>query len=444
MLAIGLVGCVLQRRGHGRRRSRSHGYKRREGGQTGSWRKTLSVPLLGHGSGSGSGGSGAGLTSTDRLDIVLGASVSRPAASYKIPFTELTMERVVGTGAWGRVYYGQYCGAPVAVKELVGFSVEGRAASGDLPLGKEQAAEEEARAARVLADFSKEAHILMALHHQAVVEFFGVSENPNDGMLYIVTEFCELDLGKLVTCGTLQQRYLGMHERATWLDLANQICSGMRYLHSQGIIHRDLKPDNVLLRRTALRPTPPEGPGGGGGGAAGGSDAVPTEAFAVKIADFGISKKRDETDDGADVGGSGRSGTLGGEHTRAVGTPLYMAPEVMAGERGDDVCYGGKVDVYSFGVLLWKLWCGGEPFSDVKGSLLSLMLAITKGTRPSMAGWPRGVRELISRCWAVEPGDRPSFEEIQRLLVHGTMFGSAEDQDVSTEGDLGCSSMGER
>ena len=110
----------------------------------------------------------------------------------------------------------------------------------------------------------------MRLHHSAVIELFGICVAPS-GLLLIVTEFCELDLTTLIARGRQQERYLGMHDAILWRDLANQMCSGMRYLHAQNIMHRDLKPDNVVLVPLA------SGPGG-------------AQRYQAKICDFGISK----------------------------------------------------------------------------------------------------------------------------------------------------------
>ena len=105
----------------------------------------------------------------------------------------------------------------------------------------------------------------MGLHHAAVIEFFGLSEAPT-GMLYIVTEYCDTDIGKLLQTGLREKKYVGFHDRLTWHDICNQLCSGMRYLHAQGIIHRDLKLENILLDQTGY----------------------------IKIIDYGLAKMYDE------------------------------------------------------------------------------------------------------------------------------------------------------
>ena len=89
-----------------------------------------------------------------------------------------------------------------------------------------------------------------------------------------------------------------------------------------------------------------------------------------------------------------------------------------------------QADIYSFGVLLWTMWCGKEPFMDVQGNLLALMMAITQGRRPSLDdpahNFPEGVKRLLQDCWAQEPEQRPSFEDLQQggMLERGSLFPS--------------------
>ena len=326
----------------------------------------------------------------------------------------------MGTGSWGRVYAGQFHGSRVAIKELMGFRDENGNVSHD------------DKAQRALEDFKKECLILMGLHHAAVIEFFGLSEAPT-GMLYIVTEYCDTDIGKLLQTGLREKKYVGFHDRLTWHDICNQLCSGMRYLHAQGIIHRDLKPDNVLLTRGAPWSVASEGGSTKRGSrrsrsTINGLRRVTDDRFVAKICDFGISKQMDHS----------AQNPLSATHTRAAGTPLYMSPEVMIGEQ-KEAHYSYKADVYSFAVVLWTMWCGDEPFRDVQGNLLALMMAITRGRRPALDPkfqWPPNVVALLERCWTHNPEERPSFDELQSkgMLSPEVLFPSKASARVSVPG----------
>eukprot|EP00936_MAST-01D_sp_MAST-1D-sp1_P001329 g1329.t1 len=319
-------------------------------------------------------------------------------------------------GSWGRVYAGRFHGSRVAIKEVI--------ESNDIALKKDQVQANEGsqsneneqvknngvRSEQAVRSFNAEADILMRLHHSAVIELFGICVAPS-GLLLIVTEFCELDLTTLIARGRQQQRYLGMYDAILWRDLANQMCSGMRYLHAQNIMHRDLKPDNIVL--VPLAP----GPGG-------------AQRYQAKICDFGISKHVKDTQCNV-------------HHTRAVGTPVYMAPEVMLGARREAL-YSLKSDVYSYGILLWTLWCGCLPYDDLEDSLLGLMTAVTRGVRPLFHAdhrWPHGVVSLIQYLWQHSPHARPSFEQLQQsgMLSFDSVFLSeppgSDYSDAASDGD---------
>lgn len=100
------------------------------------------------------------------------------------------------------------------------------------------------------------------------------------------------------------------------LAIALDIARGMEYIHSQGVIHRDLKPENILF----------------------------DEDFCVKIADFGIACEEAFCDVLAED----------------PGTYRWMAPEMIKHKP-----YGHKVDVYSFGLLLWEMVTGKIPYEDM-------------------------------------------------------------------------------
>jgi serine/threonine protein kinase len=115
----------------------------------------------------------------------------------------------------------------------------------------------------------------------------------------------------------------------------------------------------------------------------------------IVIADFGSSREyeRDIT------------------QTENVGTPLYRAPEASGGK------YDQKVDVYSFGLLLYEIVVGGGVFSSPEGYTYAYEVIRRKERPPIPATVLPGVRDLIERCWSENPHQRPSFDEIERELM---------------------------
>jgi len=153
------------------------------------------------------------------------------------------------------------------------------------------------------------------------------------------------------------------------LGIAADVAEALAYLHPR-VVHRDLKAQNVLL------------------------DA----AGRAKVCDFGIAKFKDRT----------FVSTVNGQ----AGTPAYMAPELFDGGQVTE-----KVDVYSFGILLWEMLTGRVPWSDVPSPMQVIYYVGVLGQRPPMpeACHP-GLQQLIQSCWAESPGQRPIFSEILARL----------------------------
>jgi len=149
-------------------------------------------------------------------------------------------------------------------------------------------------------------------------------------------------------------------EKPRVLSIALQTAKGMKYLHEIGLIHRDLKPGNIL---------------------------VDTD-WKVAVCDFGVSRMVD---------------TL--NMTRGVGTPLFMAPEVLQG-----TSYTEKADVYSFSICLWMLEERLEPFEGEQ--VISFIPRIIEDNlRPPVN--PNHIFSMLSRdCWEGAPEERPSFRQI--------------------------------
>eukprot|EP00005_Dracoamoeba_jomungandri_P004692 CAMPEP_0174257848 /NCGR_PEP_ID=MMETSP0439-20130205/6952_1 /TAXON_ID=0 /ORGANISM="Stereomyxa ramosa, Strain Chinc5" /LENGTH=432 /DNA_ID=CAMNT_0015341127 /DNA_START=847 /DNA_END=2141 /DNA_ORIENTATION=- len=207
--------------------------------------------------------------------------------------------------------------------------------------------------------FNKEVQIMCKMRHKNIVQYYGVCLE-ND-FRCVVMEFMPSTLAIVLNKGPLAL--------PQFLKIAKGVSRGMTYLHYSNIIHRDLKPSNILLDR----------------------QAVP------KLCDFGVSKE-----------------TEGSNTMTTLGTPLYMAPEMLRTRT-----YGKKVDVYSFAMVLWQMITGeklikGFGFETSKITPLQIALNVcVEKARPTIpASSPAWLTNLICSCWAHEQADRPTFDDI--------------------------------
>ncbi|XP_028773655.1 uncharacterized protein LOC114730716 [Neltuma alba] len=260
--------------------------------------------------------------------------------------------RELGSGTYGAVYHGKWKGSDVAIKRIKASCFAGR------PSERE----------RLIADFWKEALILSSLHHPNVVSFYGIVRDGPDGSLATVTEF--------MINGSLKQF---LHKKDRTIDrrkrliIAMDAAFGMEYLHGKNIVHFDLKCENLLVNmRDPQRPV-------------------------CKIGDLGLSKVKQHT-----LVSGGVRGTL-----------PWMAPELLSGKSN---MVSEKIDVYSFGIVMWELLTGDEPYADMHCA--SIIGGIVNNTlRPQIPTWcdPEW-KSLMESCWASDPAERPSFSEISKKL----------------------------
>jgi len=172
----------------------------------------------------------------------------------------------------------------------------------------------------------------------------------------------------------------------------------MQFLHSSTPpkIHRDLKPQNLLVT-TNLR---------------------------VKIADFGTAKLI-STQSKKEMTSGRKSSVLSNrfsmtrrqksfsrDSTTQIGTLPYMAPELHSKER---VPYSKEIDVYSFGMTMWAVAKEDDPFNEVPE--FEIVDRVTTGARPPIdESWPQDWTSLMSRCWDMDPNQRPTFDVIATNL----------------------------
>ncbi|XP_009775146.1 uncharacterized protein [Nicotiana sylvestris] len=260
--------------------------------------------------------------------------------------------RELGSGTYGTVYHGKWRGTDVAIKRLKKACFSGRSSQEE----------------RLIKDFWREAQILSNLHHPNVVAFYGVVPDGSGGTLATVTEF--MANGSLRNVLIKKDRSLDSCKK---LLIAMDAAFGMEYLHSKNIVHFDLKCDNLLVSlRDPQRPI-------------------------CKVGDFGLSRIKRNT-----LVSGGVRGTL-----------PWMAPELLNGSSNR---VSEKVDVFSFGIAMWEILTGEEPYANMHcGAIIGGILKNT--LRPPMPEWcdPEW-RKLMEQCWSANPEARPSFTEIRNRL----------------------------
>eukprot|EP00644_Phytophthora_capsici_P014138 jgi/Phyca11/559315/estExt2_Genewise1.C_PHYCAscaffold_30316 len=221
-------------------------------------------------------------------------------------------------------------------------------------------------------EFLAEAKMAAVMDHPRITSLVGVSWNALSD-LCVVFEY--MDGGDLRTLLNKYERSghpVGIDvQKAT---IAMHVCHALTYLHSlmPYVIHRDLKSRNVLLSRN----------------------------MEAKLTDFGISRER-----------------LDATMTSNVGSSLWMAPEVMMGERYDD-----KADMFSFGVVLSELDVHTVPYAHVKQTMSDAVLLhqiVVGKVHVAFSQYsPQEFWELGHACTAVDPLDRPTAAEaLYRLQV---------------------------
>ena len=239
------------------------------------------------------------------------------------------------------------------------------------------------------ARFLREAKVASRVVHPHVVAVhdFGYLD---DGSAYLVMEYVQGE-----TLNVLQRR-VGALSWPRVARLGIQMARALSAAHAQGVVHRDVKPQNVMVCR------------------AGSDDEY------VKVLDFGIAKLLESTD-APELTGVGR----------LIGTPAYMAPEQIAGG-----AIGPHTDCYAFGAVMFKLLCGDTPFGAGGAETLmgkSLMVAAPRLDEllPRDA-CPDALAELIARCLAKLPGDRPPSMDAVAETLSG-MLGTTDMSELSPE-----------
>ncbi|HWA40829.1 MAG TPA: protein kinase, partial [Gemmatimonadales bacterium] len=211
--------------------------------------------------------------------------------------------------------------------------------------------------------FNREANNASRIQHPNICAIYDFGETP-DGLIYLAMEFIEGDSlnGILKKSGPMSLQRAGA--------ILTQTASALKMAHDAGIVHRDLKPDNIMIAQQ------------------GGKDLV-------KVVDFGIAKA---------VGGdeSGQKVTKTG---LVVGTPEYMSPEQLSGDKLD-----GRSDLYSLALVYYRMITGTLPF-QAETSQETMIKRLTDDPMPlrqalPTGNFPPGLQAVMDRALARYAGDR--------------------------------------
>ena len=205
-----------------------------------------------------------------------------------------------------------------------------------------------------LQHFIGEYEIMNALKHPNILKAYGIFYGDEENPASILLEYCPNNLYKAIKNKTLTKV-----ERVCFIY---EITSGMKFIHKNHIIHRDIKPSNILISKEGH----------------------------IKITDFGISKLISTDEE-----------TM----TTGIGTQKFMAPEII-----NEIEYDEKVDIYSFGVLIYFIISNGQ----------MPKITITQVGNGKKAEIPNEFtefsKEMIYSCWNFKPEDRPSFDKINSQM----------------------------
>ncbi|KAJ5068941.1 serine/threonine-protein kinase unc-51-related [Anaeramoeba ignava] len=286
----------------------------------------------------------------------------------------------IGKGSFGKVYLGRTLdnNKECAIKKIF--------------LGK-------IKGLNVRRSTQLEIEIMKQVHHENVIELFFVEPenfiNREVMEVFVIMEYC--DMGSLRTYLEDKKNKKELIPIEEIKEIFTQTVRALKYLYDQRIIHRDLKPANILLKK----------------------DPKSKFGYTIKVCDFGLSKQIKEEEMKKSL-----------HLMSTVGTPSYMAPEVLLHES-----YSWKADFWSLGAILYEMLTGNAAFKIfLSKNLKKQFKKVTVKSLPKkfLKKYPKECNDLVQKLLTVNPKQRISREE---LYKHKFLNNALDDlsKDISLE-----------
>ncbi|ELP91119.1 protein serine/threonine kinase, putative [Entamoeba invadens IP1] len=281
--------------------------------------------------------------------------IAKTVMTTKLDYHEIIEEKKLGEGSFGVVYKGTFRGNVVAIKKMKQFDNNEKS----------------------IDEFDKEVEMMDKFRSEYIVHFYGAVFIPNK--VCMVTEFAQF--------GSLQDLIKNKRNDEVKMKIRVKMmldgARGILYLHENGILHRDIKPDNILVFSLDLN-----------------------EKVSAKLTDFGSARNINML-------------MTNMTFTKGIGSPTYMAPEVLKQEK-----YKKEADVYSFGVTLFEVcgWCEIYTKSMFKYPWKIAEFVCSGKRVENSNNIPNNLFKIVQNCWKQNPKERCSIQTVVEDLDNVTNF----------------------
>jgi len=286
-------------------------------------------------------------------------SLSDTIMNFNIPLIDFmeveAMNSIIGRGGFSVVWKALYRGKPVAIKEL----------------------KREKISVGMIRQFFREAILCTRFEHENILKFYGVCVAPPEFLM--IFEWCN--------CGCLGEFLLDQFDFLLPMHricLAIQATTAVAFFHDKGLVHRDLKPQNFLVQQIKTCVT-------------------------VKLADFGSCRTQYD----AMPIFQGISPLFAPPEIREhLPKDLHLRKVISRHIKRKRIMHGPETDVYTFGWVLWAILSEDK----WKNILNTKYKRIMEGWLPGMHNFRSELKEIVNRCWTVDPQSRPNIDDIQKSL----------------------------